>query len=562
MKISIRFFLGITLSLLLPVLCFAQSRNPAVDSMGANMGRQNWGAAIQWALKAAEAEPADKYWRYLNAADFASRDHNADLAIKYATLVLESDIATKVFGNKSFDWLRQDARWIQIMDRVEQLKEKQRQQRIKASLVFREDQRQLLRQNSEHLDSLTKILSVDMLYKRMRNAGFAHTYSHSGRYKSHWLKLSDSLELPYLVQLPVSFDPNRHYPVIVVLHGAITRQTKFPDMVDSTFTGFFGEPFVEQAYQSGLIAIFPYGTNHYNWMMPDDGFEMVPELVKQVKKMYSIDDRRVYVAGHSNGATGAFSYLMKQPGLFAGFAGVNNRPQVRTGGTFIKNGINRSFYNVATDYDYYYPLEGHRAVADLANQLNVNWKNQEVLGHRKHSYLINSRDSITKEVYKELFANLLVKQRDPFQQNLYWECDDVKHGRVDWLELNQLDTMAQKATWQVNHNLSIAGWRNVINPEVVLDSTSQAFVFPRRSGAVKASYSNNRFEIETSRVKLFTIYLSPEMVDFSKPVQVVINGTLVFNNAAAVDRDFMLAAYIRDMDHQAIWINRLQLTVP
>ncbi len=38
--------------------------------------------------------------------------------------------------------------------------------------------------------------------------------------------------------------------------------------------------------------------------------------------------------------------------------------------------------------------------------------------------------SITKEVYQKLFTNLLVKQRDPFQNKLYWECDDVKHGRV------------------------------------------------------------------------------------------------------------------------------------
>ena len=561
MKIFTNSFLAITISVLLPVLCFSQSSNPAVDSMGVNIGRQNWVAAIHWALKAAEAEPADKYWRYLNAADFASRDRNADLAIKYATLVVESDIATKVFDNKSFDWLREDPRWMRLMDRVEQLKETQRQQRKQAVIRFRRYQQQLLNQGS-HIDSLTRISSTDQLYKSIQNTKPAHDHSYSGRYISHWLNLSDSLEFPYLVQLPRGFDANRRYPMVVVLHGAIGRQTKFPEIVDSTMTGFFGEPFVEQAYQSGLIALFPYGTKRYNWMMPDDGFELVPELVRQVKKMYPIDDRRVYISGHSNGATGAFSYLMKQPSLFAGFAGVNNRPQVRTGGTYFKNGTNRSFYNVATDYDYYFPMEGHRALRDLAGQLKLDWNNEEIIGHRRHAYLTNVRDSTVKEVYKRLFANLLTRQRNPFQTNLYWECDDVRHGRVDWLELNQLDTMARMAPWHTIPNFAVSGWRNVTNPEVVLDSASQAFVFPRRSGAVIASFSNNRFELKTSRVKSITIYLSPEMIDFNKPVQVVINGTSVFNAAVASDRDFTLAAYIRDTDHQAIWTNRLKFTVP
>lgn len=562
MKIFKSIICGTILSILLAIICFAQSRNPAVDSMGVNMGRQNWGAAIQWALKAAEAEPADKYWRYLNAADFASRDRNADLAIKYATLVVESDIATKVFSNSSFDWLSQDPRWIHLMEKVEQLKEKQRQQRVQASIRFRGSQQQLLGQNNNHIDSLTRILSADKLYKQIQNTDPLSGPPYSGRFISGWLKLLDSLEFPYLVQMPLGFEPNRRYPMIVVLHGAIGRQTKIPDMVDSTLNGFFGLPFVEQAYHSGLIALFPYGTNRYNWMVPDDGFELVPELVRQVKKMYSIDDRRVYVAGHSNGATGAFSYLMKQPSLFAGFAGVNNRPQVRTGGTFLKNGINRSFYNVATDYDYYFPMEGHRAITDLAKELKLEWDNEEVIGHHNHSYLTNVRDSTVKEVYQRLFANLLTKQRNPFQTNLYWECDDVKHGRVDWLELNQLDTMVQKSSWHTSQNLPVSGWRSVANPEVTLDSTSQAFVFPRRSGAVSAFYSNNRFDVKTSRVKSITIYLSPEMVDFRKPVQVVINGTSVFNTLVVKDRNFTLATYILETDHQAVWTNRLQFTVP
>lgn len=561
MGIKIGILIGIII--LLPPLCLAQLKNPALDSMGANMGRQNWEKAMYWALKSAEADPSEKYWRYLNAATFASRNHNADLAIKYATWVVDSEIATKAgFGN-SFDWLRKDSRWIQLMGRVAQLKEKERQKRIQESVPFRNYQRSLLGQTENHLSSLVNISSVEKLYKAIQITSPVHTYSHSGRFAYYWLPLSDSLEFPYLVQVPINFDAHRRYPMVVVLHGAVGRQTTLPDVADSTrHIAFFGRPFFDRAYQSGMIAVFPYSTNRYNWMMPDDGFDLVPDLVRQVKKMYSIDDQRVYLAGHSNGATGAFSYLLKQPGLFAGFAGLNNRPQVRTGGTFLLNATNRSFYNVSTDYDYYFPIEGHRTLTNLARQLNIDWVNQEIMGHRNHSFLVNSPDSIVTKVYEALFNNLLVKRRNPFQPKLYWECDNVKHGRVDWLEINELDTLAKTASWHTSQNFAVAGWREVINPEIILDSTSLAFVFPRRSGAVKASYSNNRFELKTSRVKSVGIYLSPEMIDFKKPLAVIINSIPVFNSTVSADREFVIDGYRRETDHQAIWVKRLQFTVP
>lgn len=102
MKIT-TLLIGCALSIVCTTSSFSQSRDPAIDSMGANMGRQNWKAALDWALKAADHNPDEKYWRYLNAADFASRDQNADLAIQYAALVVNSEIAINATFGNSFD---------------------------------------------------------------------------------------------------------------------------------------------------------------------------------------------------------------------------------------------------------------------------------------------------------------------------------------------------------------------------------------------------------------------------------------------------------------------------
>lgn len=540
---------------------FAQSRDPALDSMGANMGRQNWKAAIEWALKAGEANPSEKYWRYLNAADFASRDKNADLTFRYLGLVVDSDIVTKgYYTSKSYDWLRNDPRWAVLMEKVTAARERERQQRIKASLPFRQLQKQLLSKASQEHAALAKIPSADELYRKLRQPHSPRTHTLPGRYQPAWLTFADSLEVPYFIQLPAHFDAQKAYPMVVVLHGAVGQQPTFIEVADTTHS-FFGQSFMNQASESGLIAVFPYSNRRYNWMMPDDGFNIVPEVVREVKKMYNIDDSRVYVTGHSNGATGAFSYLMKQPGLFAGFSGINNRPQVRTGGTFFRNAKNRSFYNVATDYDYYFPFEGHRSIQDFAKKWQINWQNIEIEGHRTHGYLISTKDTAAREVYRQLFADMLTKKRDPFQNQLYWECDDLKHGRCDWLAINALDTLSAPADWHQPLNFQVSGWRNVYDPAVVKDSTSQAFVFPRKSGAVSASYRQNQFILKTSRVGSVTIYLSPEMVDLTRPIKVVVNNKTVFNAKVNMDKELMLNGYTKEADHQAVWVNRLTFRV-
>ncbi|SDH42608.1 hypothetical protein SAMN04487996_1373 [Dyadobacter soli] len=542
-------------------VCRAQSRVPALDSMGANMARENWKAAIHWALKAGEAIPSEKYWRYLNAADFASRDRNKELALHYAALVADSDIAVKARFGESFAWLKDDPQWQQLTRKIADRKEAERQAKIKSARVFRDEQKAMQAQTDAFAESLSQIGSAEALYKAIRQGRPPRQYPRGRNFVYGWTNLDGKIELPYLVQLPPGFDGSKAYPVVVVLHGAVAYQPETRDVPDSVDT-FFGRFFMRMASESGFIAVFPYGTKTYNWMMPEDGFGLVPEVLRQVKRLFPVDDSRVYITGHSNGATGAFSYLMKQPSLFAGFSGINNRPQVRTGGTFFRNALNRSFYNVATDYDYYFPLEGHQGVTRLATQLGINWQNREILGKRTHGFLINDQSDESLQVYTQLFADMASKKRNPFRERLYWECEDTQNGRCDWLEITRLDTLANAQSWQTPVNVPVTGWRKVMNPAELIDSTSNAFQFPRRSGAVQATYAGNRFELTTSWVGKVKLFLSPEMIDFAKPLQVRINGKQVFASRVEMDKALMLSSYRRESDHQAVWAASLELAVP
>ncbi|MDN3581409.1 hypothetical protein [Mucilaginibacter flavus] len=58
------------------------------------------------------------------------------------------------------------------------------------------------------------------------------------------------------------------------------------------------------------------------------------------------------------------------------------------------------------------------------------------------------------------------------------------------------------------------------------DTLLNHFKYNHKSGAIKATYDNNGFTIETSATQSFSILISPDMVDINKPVSIIVNGKL------------------------------------
>lgn len=374
------------------------------------------------------------------------------------------------------------------------------------------------------------------------------------------VRINDSTHSFYEVQLPQNYSPSKSYPLLVVLHGAVNMNTSFPDPRSTLKYGFFdttgmNQFFSQFGYQTNTIVVYPHANRDFNWMFPDDGFPMILNMVKDLKRYFNVNDNKVFLSGHSNGATGVISYLLKSPNLFAGFYGFNSNPRVRTGGTFISNASNRSYFNVATDKDYYFPVSGHDTLARLATSFGIDWRNHVYRGFPH--WFPQFKES--EGAFKLMFQDMNTRVRNPFQHKLMWECDDVKYGRCDWIAIEQLDTLGEKKSWQQETNFSVTHWIDNRDTSKVSDTVITAFNFPRLSGAVKARYKNNRFEIETSRVKKISIFLSSKMIDFSKPVVVFVNGKKVFYKKINYDKDFILRSFKEDFDRQAVWANRISL---
>lgn len=399
--------------------------------------------------------------------------------------------------------------------------------------------------------------NTNQLYQEIKN--FNPFIIKKERDYSIALKINDSTKTSFFIHLPKNYDPEKKYSLLFFLHGAVKNNALVDYQLADWNLGGWNRFYTKYAEQNDVILVFPKGSRQYNWMTPDDGFFMIPEMLKLIKKGINVDDSKVFISGHSNGATGSFSYLMKQPTQFAGFYGFNTHPKVFTGGTFVENIKNRSFINFSTDEDYYYPPNANDDLTKLMNEINVDYKEYR---HNGFPHWFPQFDE-SEPAYKILFNDLTKRKRNTFPKEISWEFDDEKYGNVDWISNIKLDTLNPKANWHKELNFKINKWLGYDKKDslIVQEVDKNAFDFPRKSGKVKAEYSNNIFRIETSNIKSFSLNISPEMVNMKKKVNVYINGKLHFNEKVKYNREFMLQNFEYNRDREQVWINYINLKI-
>ncbi|MDB4923040.1 hypothetical protein [Mucilaginibacter sp.] len=462
----------------------------------------------------------------------------------------------KLLKEKGFEFLKDDQRWAMMIASVQKGEAKIIAQEKKES----EDAITIWKSFEAAMDvrpQLTTLTSGGDVYPELKRA-FAYK-SPKAYLKDNGIALFiriDTTKVPFYVHLPANYDPLIPNPALVVLHGAVkynkgySNAGSFPLVYRATSGHIPG-------YAEKYITIYPMGTKVINWMTTESGFDMVNKIVMHLKAYLNIDDNRVELLGHSNGATGVFTYLVKSPTLYAGFYGMNTQPKVFVGGTYLKNGLTRQFYNFATDKDYYYPPQAVKTIDSLANSLGVKWHTELNKGY-PHWFPSMKESQVPMA---KIFEDMNTRVRVPYPKEIYFETDNVKYGASDWVTITALDTLSKKATWHTDPNFKITEWldNNDFNKTIHREET--AFDYPHKSGAMKATRNGNNIHIETSDVATFFIKLNREMIDYKQKVNVHLNGKKVFSKRLQPDRQFTLTNFKAELDRKAIWENELEFRV-
>ncbi|WP_316803247.1 hypothetical protein [Pedobacter nototheniae] len=487
----------------------------------------------------AELMEYDKAFNYLN--ELINQNSELETTWNYLTFTYPQNEYKNLFNDK---------RWEVTFEKAEKLKR-----------GFYDNLK--LRQKEFQLNGISKIADNQLIDgKQLYHKITSFNDFKSKKYKNYSImfNLAEGVNTSYFIDLPENYNPKKKYPILFFLHGAVQNNRLTDYQMASSVLEDWNRYYTKYAAINEVIMVYPKASKKYNWMGPDDGFFMIPAMLKEIKQSINVDDDRVFITGHSNGATGSFSYLMKQQSPFAGFYGFNTQPKVRTGGTFIRNILNRSYFNVSTDEDYYYPPDANDSLNVIMKKMGADYQDHRYNGW-PHWF---PQFDESEPAYPILFKDLVAKKRNPFQKNLYWACDDLKYGKADWIEITQMDTLRKPADWHKNINfdiLKLVNYDQKRDTVITTDTLIKAFNFPRKSAAVKAKFDNNQFHLQTSAVKQLKIFISPEMVDMSKPVSVYVNGVKKMEKKVSYNKTFMLENFNQTFDRKAVWVDYVTLEI-
>ena len=149
--------------------------------------------------------------------------------------------------------------------------------------------------------------------------------------------------MPYRLFVPQGYTPEKKYPIVIWLHGAGSAGTDNIGQIsldNKIGTHFWARPENQAKHPAFVLAPQSQG----GWDDPSSKslsgeLKSVLEILDIVRKQYSIDPDRIYIAGQSNGGIGAWGLITKKPGVFAAAVPLcgagNTKLAARTAGTAI-----------------------------------------------------------------------------------------------------------------------------------------------------------------------------------------------------------------------------------
>lgn len=133
----------------------------------------------------------------------------------------------------------------------------------------------------------------------------------------------DGTQLPYRLYVPLGYDANRKYPLLLWLHGGEGRGSDNVKQIsggNQVAMHYFSSDAVQ--LKDSMFLLAPQCPSGENWSDPElnqptKWLEMTMSALADVEKEFSIDTDRVYLAGQSMGGLGAWSTLQAYPGKWA-----------------------------------------------------------------------------------------------------------------------------------------------------------------------------------------------------------------------------------------------------
>jgi len=174
---------------------------------------------------------------------------------------------------------------------------------------------------------------------------------------------------PYYLYVPATVKAASPAPLIVMLHG-------------SNRTGItLVEKWKDYAKKEGIILAGPDASDLRGWGSPQDGPDYLYDLVEELKTKQPINPRRVYLFGHSAGASFALHMSLMESEYFAATA-IHAGALAPDDMDLIKLAKRKIPISIQVgDSDQFFPLKAVRATRDALKEADVPVILIEIVNH-------------------------------------------------------------------------------------------------------------------------------------------------------------------------------------
>lgn len=400
-------------------------------------------------------------------------------------------------------------------------------------------------------DSTYKILNSWERYSAIIQTGQEYIYYYT-----------DSLfgKVPMRVYIPTAYKSMQKSPCILMLHGAVGR-SHFTD-IDS-LNKFDSDILFSTLKNQNYIVVRPVADRDkkFNWVVnkfdgrkgnaPNPTFKSLTNILVSLKKILNVDDNRIFAFGHSDGSDGAIGLAVYSPDIFAGFVAYNSMlNNIFAKDFYIRNVINTHLYVVHSDLDDLRPIQQTRVIINELTKIDPTILYKEYLGYQHED------KHLDKDVpYSVVFMNS--ESRNPYSTKVFWETDKADlYNSCNWLKITGIDTTGKAPDWDSTFNFESYNKRDKVWMKELL------YYYPlNKHAAVKATYNNNIFNIEVSRVAEIELRISPVMVNLENLVIIKVNGKQVFSRKVLPDKDFLISQFKNNFDRQALWVTSIKVKV-
>jgi len=383
-------------------------------------------------------------------------------------------------------------------------------------------------------------VDFDSSYIRLKQ-GRGYGDEKRGEYALRWKSKSGPF-FNNIVNVPADYDPSKPVQLRVQLHGGVGRPSPNPPARGDNPSGLSASGRTPNRIEGEKqIYLHPSGWASAQWW-DEEQVDNILRAVDTLKRKYNIDEARIYITGISDGGTGVYYMALKEPNLWASYLPLNGSiavirsPQNGADGEMYGNNLaNAPLYIVNGELDNLYPVNQVEPHLKWFQSMGVPFvfRPQAGAGHNT-AWWPTERESYEKFVREH--------PRIAHPAKLSWETERTdRFNRNRWLVINELRQDASRET-----ALKDRGF----------------FQHTKLSGRVDVTRTGNTFDANVRDVAAFTLLLSPDVVDLSKPVAVTVNGKPAFSGVVKKDPATLLRWSARDNDRTMLYGAELKVVVP